>query len=117
MLQTEFPFILPHGYIDASGTVHREGAMRTATAIDEIAPLKDARVKSNPGYLLILLLSRVITKLGEVESISPKVIESLVSGDLCYLQDLYRRINRVGQNRVTVTCPHCQRSFEMELDR
>jgi len=115
MLQTEFPFTLPHGYVDAESNLHREGVMRMATALDEIAPLKDRRVQSNPGYLVIILLSRVITRLGDVEHINPKVIESLFSGDLAYLQDLYQRINHSGTNRVTVTCPYCEEAFEVDL--
>ena len=112
--QTEFPFTLPFGYADAEGKCHREGAMRLATAYDEIAPLRDPRVQANPGYLVIILLSRVVTRLGEVEHINPKVIEGLYAGDLSYLQDLYRRLNENGHSRFAVTCPHCQGEFEVE---
>lgn len=110
----EIPFTLPHGYLGPDGVVHREGAMRLSTAFDEIAPLKDPRVQSNPGYLVIILLSRVITRLGAIEYINPKVIEGLLSGDLMYLQDFYRRINETGHARLLVTCPHCQGEFEVE---
>jgi hypothetical protein len=111
----EFPFTLPHGYVDGGGVHHREGAMRMSTAYDEIAPLKDPRVQANPGYLVIILLSRVITRLGSLEYINPKVIEGLLSGDLIFLQDLYRRINENGHARVLVSCPHCQGDFEVEM--
>jgi hypothetical protein len=111
---SEFPFTLPHGFRDAEGVVHRDGAMRMSTAYDEIAPLKDARVQSNPGYLVIILLSRVITRLGTLQHINPKVIEGLLSGDLVFLQDFYRRINENGHARLAVTCPHCQGEFEVE---
>jgi hypothetical protein len=111
---TEFSFVLPHGFRDADGNVHREGTMRMSTAFDEIAPLKDARVQANPGYLLIILLSRVITKLGSIEFINPKLVEGLLSGDLIYLQDFYRRINENGHSRLAVSCPHCQGEFEVE---
>ena len=115
-LQTEFPFTLPRGYVDAEGNLHREGEMRLATAYDEIAPMKDPRVQANPGYLVIILLSRVITRLGEVEPINPKVLESMFAGDLAYLQDLYRRINENGLNRLAVACPYCEKEFEAEID-
>jgi hypothetical protein len=115
MLQTEFPFTLPRGYVDSEGTLHKDGIMRLATAFDEIAPLKDPRVLSNPGYLLIILLVRVITRLGTLEHINPKVIEGLFAADLAYLQDLYARINGTGYNRVRTQCPHCQQQFEVEL--
>lgn len=111
---TEMPFRLPHGYRDAEGNVHKDGLMRMSTAFDEIAPLKDPRVQSNPGYLVIILLSRVITRLGNLEHINPKVIEGLLSGDLIFLQDFYRRINENGHSRFLVTCPHCQGDFEVE---
>lgn len=114
MQQTEFPFTLPFGYVDADGKTHREGSMRLATAYDEIAPLRDPRVQANPGYLVIILLSRVMTRLGEVEHINPKLIEELFAGDLAYLQEFYQRINENGHSRIGVTCPHCQGAFEVE---
>jgi hypothetical protein len=117
MLQTEFHFQLPLGYVDADGTLHREGTMRLATAFDEIAPLKDPRVQSNPGYLLVILLARVVTKLGTLEHINPKTIEGLYAGDLAYLQDLYRRVNEHGSDRLLAQCPHCEKSFNVEMQR
>jgi hypothetical protein len=113
-MQTEFPFMLPCGYEDADGTLHRDGVMRMATAYDEIAPLRDSRVQANPGYLVLILLARVVTRLGTLEQINPKVIESLFAADLAYLQDLYQRINGNGHSRVLVACPHCQGEFEVE---
>jgi hypothetical protein len=115
MLQTEFTFQLPLGYVDAEGTLHRDGTMRLATAFDEIAPLKDPRVQSNAGYLLVILLSRVVTRLGTLEHINPKTIEGLYAGDLAYLQDLYQRVNAHGHDRVLTQCPHCEKSFSVEL--
>ncbi len=116
MTPTEFPFTLPRGFVDAEGNLHREGVMRLGTAYDEIAPLKDPRVQSNPGYLVIILLSRVITKLGELTHINPKVIEGLFSADLAFLQDLYQRINDEGHNRFAVTCPQCEAKFDVEAN-
>ncbi|MFP2928737.1 hypothetical protein ACLESO_26780 [Pyxidicoccus sp. 3LG] len=106
--------MLPYGFVGPDGVRHREGAMRMSTAFDEIGPLKDPRVQSNPGYLVIILLSRVITRLGSLEHINPKVIEGLPSGDLLHLQDLYRRLNENGNTRLLVNCPHCQADFEVE---
>ncbi len=114
MLQTEFPFTLPRGYVDAEGNLHRDGVMRMATAYDEIAPLKDPRVQANPGYLVLILLSRVITRLGSLTQLNPKMMEGLFSADLAYLQDLYRQVNESGHTRLVVTCPHCQGEFEVE---
>jgi len=114
MQQTEFSFILPQGYLDSEGNTHKEGMMRLSTAYDEITPLKDPRVQRNPGYLVIILLARVITKLGTLEQINTKVIEGLFSGDLVYLQDFYQRINQNGHSRLRVACPHCEGEFEVE---
>ncbi|MEZ0471130.1 hypothetical protein [Luteimonas salinilitoris] len=111
----EFPFVLPSGYTDDEGVVHREGNMRLATAYDEIAPLNDARVRNNPGYLVIILLSRVINKLGGLRHINTRVMEGLPSQDFVYLQDLYRRINEQGHARLPVSCPHCHEQFEVEV--
>ncbi len=116
MLQTEFAFTLPRGYLDQEGNLHKEGVMRLATAFDEIAPLKDPRVHNNPGYLLIILLSRVIVRLGALDHINPKVIEGLFAADLAWLQDMYRRVNEQGNNLVRAQCPHCQGEFDVELD-
>lgn len=114
MLVTEFAFELPKGYVDPAGDLHRTGTMRLATAADEIYPLKDLRVQSWPAYLIIVLLSRVVTKLGSVE-VNPGVIEGLFSEDLAYLQDLYNRINGLTPRVVTTQCPHCERSHEVEV--
>jgi hypothetical protein len=70
MFQTEFKFTLPCGFLDEEGTLHREGLMRRATAADEILPLKDPRVVKNQGYLVVILLSRVVTQLGAVAQIN-----------------------------------------------
>lgn len=115
-LQTEFSFTLPRGYVDPEGNLHREGLMRLATAYDEIAPMKDPRVQSNPGYLSIILLSRVITRLGDLPQVNPKVIEGLFSGDFAFLEDFYRRINENGHNRMGVTCPECEAKFDIEVN-
>lgn len=111
---TEFEFVLPKGFVDSSGAVHREGTMRLATAADEILPLKDPRVQGNSAYLIVILLSRVVTKLGDLEAVNPKVIEGLFAADLGYLQDFYNRINSTQTRRVKVVCPQCQHGFEVE---
>ncbi len=113
-LQTEFPFKLPKGYVDREGTLHREGTMRLATALDEILPLRDPRVKQNGAYLVIILLSRVITRLGTIEEMTPAMIEGLFSSDLAYLQNFYRRINQDGSTLARVACPNC--GTEVEID-
>jgi hypothetical protein len=113
-LQTEFPFTLPHGLADPDGTLHRDGTMRLATAFDEIEPLKDPRVRANPGYLVIILLARVITRLGQVDHINTRAIENLYAADLAYLQDFYQRVNSSGNIRLQVTCPHCDGEFDVE---
>lgn len=116
-LETEFPFTLPMGYVDEEGSVHKEGTMRLATAFDEIAPLKDPRVRQNQAYLLVILLSRVTSKLGKLEYVNPKVIESLYAADFAFLQELYQRINENGHNLVHAECPHCEKEFDIELER
>jgi hypothetical protein len=113
MLQTEYAFTLPKGFIDRDGNLHREGIMRLANAKDEIAPLQDPRVQRNKAYLVVILLSRVVTKLGELADINPSTIENLFSADLAYLQDLYRRINSNGHALVKLTCPVCENDFEL----
>ncbi|EFM11330.1 conserved hypothetical protein [Paenibacillus curdlanolyticus YK9] len=112
---TEFEFVLPKGYVDKQGTLHREGTMRLSTAADEILPLKDPRVQQNPAYLTIILLSRVITKLGDVQMINPAVIEGLFSSDLAYLQQLYKRINDDGSATIEAECPKCEHQFHLEV--
>lgn len=112
--QTEYEFTLPRGFVDGEGNLHKNGIMRLATAADEILPLKDPRVQSNPAYLTIILLSRVITRLGDLQTINPKVIENLFASDLGYLQEFYRRINENGTASIKATCPKCEHSFEVE---
>ena len=115
MLQTEFEFTLPRGYVDKEGNLHKQGVMRLATAADEIAPLRDPRVTANQAYLAVILLSRVITQLGSLSDVSTKVIEGLFSADFAYLQDFYRRINENGTIKVPTSCPECSHNFEVDL--
>ena len=93
MIQTEFEFTLPKGYLDGEGNLHRKGVMRLSRAMDEIVPMRDPRVKSNPAYATVIILSRVITHLGALDDVSPAVIENLFACDLSYLQKFYRNIN------------------------
>jgi hypothetical protein len=115
MLKTEIDFTLPLGYLDAEGTLHREGTMRLATAADEILPLRDPRVQQNAAYLTVILLSRVVPRLGSLSQVTPKVIEGLFAADLYYLQGLYNDINRL-EPRPPVTCTNCEKVFEPEDD-
>jgi len=91
--QTEIEFELPKGYVDDAGTLHRRGVMRLATAADEILPLRDPRVQQNEAYLAVIVLSRVIVRLGSLPNIHPGIVEGLYASDLAYLQRLYERFN------------------------
>ncbi|MCC6567005.1 MAG: phage tail assembly protein [Chloroflexi bacterium] len=115
MLQTEFTFQLPKGYQDEAGQMHRDGAMRLATAMDEIAPLRDPRVRDNEAYLVIILLSQVITRLGPYTRVTPAMVERFFAADVTYLQDLYRQINDVDGQMIEAACPNCGHEFEVEV--
>lgn len=112
---TEYSFTLPRGYIDTDGNVHVKGTMRLATAADEIIPLKDPRVRQNPDYLSIILLARVVTKLGSLPMVDTAVIERLLIADLAFLQDFYQRINAIEPAKLNVVCPHCGHRHEVEV--
>lgn len=116
-LQTEFDFELPRGYVDAEGRVHKKGRMRLATARDELVPYLDSRVRENQAYLTVVLLGRVVTKLGTLEggSIDYRIMENLFASDLAFLQDLYRRINTEGHTTAEVVCPACDTHFKVDL--
>ncbi|QFZ21386.1 hypothetical protein [Saccharothrix syringae] len=114
-LRTEFDFELPRGYVDPEGVVHRHGRMRLATARDELRPQIDLRVKENPGYLSVVLLSQVITRLGTVREVHAGVVEQMYATDIAFLQDFYRRINSEGHTRAGVSCPSCGTAFEVDL--
>ncbi|HEX6342304.1 hypothetical protein [Umezawaea sp.] len=114
-LRTEFDFELPRGYVDPDGVVHRHGRMRLATARDELRPQIDLRVKENPGYLSVVLLSQVITRLGTVREVHAGVVEQMYATDIAFLQDFYRRINSEGHTRAGVSCPSCGTAFEVDL--
>lgn len=114
-LRTEFDFVLPRGFVDGRGRLRRRGAMRLATARDEIAPQADPRVRENPAYLTVLLLARTVTRLDGVDEVDTHVIEGLFAADLAFLQDLYRRINQRGDTLADVRCPHCSHDFPVDL--
>ena len=114
--KTQFQFRLPRGYVDEEGNIHRDGVMRLATARDEILPLQDYRVQSNRAYLVIVLLSRVMTKLGDLQMITVDTIENLFSTDLAYLQEFYRKINEEGGTpKHHITCPKCQHEMDVDM--
>ena len=114
--EVEYPFILPRGYLDKDGNLHKEGVMRMATAADEILPLKDPRVQQNPGYISIILLARVVTKLGTLPAVDTRTIENLFTMDLAYLQDLYQKINTMEMPSYKGICPHCGKEVDIPVN-
>ncbi len=111
----EIEFQLPRGYVDPEGRTHRLGKMRLATALDEIEPLNDPRVQANEAYLVILLLARVVTQLGDLPVVNPQVIEGLFASDLAYLQDIYQRVNAPANVIVGAVCPNCSTQFQLQV--
>jgi len=114
-LRTEFAFELPRGYVDDSGAVHHSGVMRLATARDELIPLRDDRVRENSAFLTVVLLARVVTRIGAITDVHAGVIENLFASDLAFLQDMYRRINSEGHTRAGVACPECGHGFVVDV--
>jgi hypothetical protein len=118
MLQIEHEFTLPVGLLGEDGTLHRDGTMRLATAADEILPLADARVQRNPAYLSVILLSRVVTRIGGVETVTPKTVEGLFAADLAHLQALYNEVNAVDEGGGPGNaCAHCGEEVRMGQER
>lgn len=113
MFQTEHEFQLPMGYLDPEGILHRDGVMRLATASDEIDPLRDPRVRQNEAYLSVILMSRVVIRLGSLQRVTPNIIEGLFAADLEYLQRLYNDVNRLDGAPQTIACPRCECTFDL----
>jgi len=116
-MRSEVPFTLPRGLVDAKGRVHREGVMRLATARDEIEPLRDPDVRRNPAYFTVLLLSRVVLRIGKVDDVTPELVEGLFAVDFDHLQRLYERLNSATEAIGSVTCPECSSTFEVDLSQ
>jgi hypothetical protein len=114
-MQTEIAFTLPLGYVDERGERHRQGAMRLATARDEIEPLRDPLVRANGAYLSVLLLARTVTRIGSVSDVTPDLVERLFAADFDHLQRLYERVNSDGEAVGIVGCPQCAHRFEVDL--
>jgi hypothetical protein len=114
-LRTEYPFVLPRGYVDEQGQVHRNGAMRLATAKDELTAHAEPQVRQNPAYLSIYLLMRTVSRLGGIPTVDRFVVEHLFASDLAFLQDLYRRINQQGHTEADVACPACGHQFLVDV--
>jgi hypothetical protein len=111
-MRTEFEFTLPRGYVDSSGNLHKRGWMRLARAKDVLLPLQDPRVQKNANYLAVILLSRVISKMGTLKLINPPVIEGLFSADLAYLIDFYKKSNERVFRQIGLQCEQCGKDFE-----
>lgn len=115
-METVYDFTLPRGYLDSAGEVHRRGKMRLATAGDEISATRDPRVLSNPSYLTIVVLGKVVTELEGVEMVTANLIEKLFTADLAFLQDMYQRINDIEPPVMKAVCPKCGERFEVPLN-
>ncbi len=115
-MNTIYDFELPRGYVDENGNVHKKGKMRLATAGDEISATRDPRVLSNPSYLTIVILSKVITEIEGLDVVNATRLEGLFTADLAFLQDMYQRINDVETPTMQVVCPHCYGSFSVPLN-
>lgn len=115
VMQTTFDFVLPRGFVDSQGNVHREGTMRLATARDELMPLLDPKVREHEAFMSLVLLARVVTRLGTLPHVDDQVIGGLWATDLAFLQDLYRRINTEGTTVAEVTCPHCSQLVMVDV--
>jgi hypothetical protein len=114
-MQTEFEFILPRGYLDGVGQLHRQGQIRLATALDEIEVMSDPRVQANEAYLPALLLSRVIIQLGDLPDVKPEIITGLFASDLAFLEDLYQRLNCFEPTVMGAVCPYCSKQFQVQV--
>lgn len=89
-----FEFVLPRGFLDEPGELHRIGTMRLATALDELEPLRDDSLSGpDDPRVAALVLARVIVSLGTLAAVTPDVIEALSASDLAYLQRFYAAIN------------------------
>ncbi|BAY73925.1 hypothetical protein NIES25_03330 [Nostoc linckia NIES-25] len=115
-LCTEFTFTLPRGLSDGENRVHRQGVMRLATAKDEILVQKERKVQENPAYGVLVMLARVIVRLGSLNSVSPELLEGLLVHDIAYLREFYNRINQQGNAHIPTQCPHCNTEFSVELE-
>ncbi len=116
LIQTEYEFTLPKGYVNPEGDICRRGVMRLATALDEIEAMRDTRVRQNPEYLSVVLLARVVTRLEGVEAVSPEVIEKLFTADFSFLQNMYETVNHTEEPVIQVQCPHCGKIFTDTLN-
>lgn len=114
-MKTEIEFRLPRGYLDENGLIHRQGVMRLATALDEIAVQSDSRARANEAYIPVLLLSRVITRLGSLPGIDPGLLERMFASDFAYLEELYLRLNSAEPVAVMAACPHCGGQFQLQV--
>lgn len=115
-MQTVYEFDLPKGYVDQGGVVHKRGKMRLATAGDEISATRDPRVLSNPSYLSVVVLAKVVTELEGVEMVTPTLIERLFTADMAFLQDMYQKINNAEPVMVRAVCPECGCEHEVPLN-
>lgn len=113
---TVYEFELPKGYIDQAGNIHKKGKMRLASAGDEISATRDPRVLSNPSYLTVVVLAKVITELEGVEMVTTTLIERLFTADLAFLQDMYQKINDVEPPTMEVVCPECGKNHRVAIN-
>ena len=111
----EVEFTLPLGYMDGEGMLIRHGKMRPSTAYDELVVQDHEKNQFNKRYRDILILSQVITELGDIKLITPELIEEFFEMDFIYLQMLYKELNSSAEKKAEVRCPACGNIDEIEM--
>ena len=101
--------------MDENGEIHRNGRMRLATAVDEIESIEHPKVQEKESYLPVLLLGRVVTQLGTLPTVGPRIVAQLYASDFIYLQDLYLRLNSTETITLSTMCPQCNHAFQLQV--
>ena len=87
--QREFQVLLPIGYADPSGRVHRRAVIRKMRGHEE-ALLYDPSLTA--GQLVTELIRGCLVRLGDLETIDSDVVSQLYTADRNYLLVEMRRV-------------------------
>lgn len=108
------PMMLPGGFIDASGELHREVEINEITGRDEEA-ISNPNIANNSGKIITTLLAGTVTKIGSVK-VTEDVIRHLVTGDRDYLMIKLRQVSIGDEYIKGVKCPSCGAKYEVRIN-
>lgn len=108
-------FLLPVGYLDDEGVLHRRVKLTPMTGESE-EMMSDAKVRDNAGKMITELLLSVVEELGTVKKVNREVLRELATKDRDFLILKNAQVSVGDEISFVDSCPHCKGKNEITVD-